>query len=99
MNQFDEEEGHDWWYKKLTAPVQDRRKRKKSGINASDYICGSLYYCKKCDRLWEKAGSSGGAYPKHYIDYFTRQDLSFYGFMNNDEKKKICIRCEIEKEN
>ena len=97
MSQFDEEEGYDWWFKKLIAPVQDRRKNKKSGVNAPDHICGSLYYCERCDKLWEKTGSSGGAYPKSYVEYFTRKDLSFYGFKDNNEKHKICVRCDEEK--
>ena len=80
MSQFDEEEGFDWWYKKLTAITSDKRKNKKSGVNAPDQICGSLYYCKKCDRLWEKAGSSGGAYPKFYIEYFTNNIESHHYF-------------------
>ena len=98
MTQFKEEEGFDWWYKKLIAPDQSTRKDRTTDINSRDYICSSLCYCNKCDRLWERTGMSGGKYPKVYIEYFTRKDLSFFGFKDNEEKQKICMRCD-EKEN
>ena len=91
MSQFDEEEGFDWWYKRLTAISQDKRKNKKSGVNALDHVCASLFYCNKCDMLWEKTGASGS---KYYYEYFTRKDLSFYGFKDDIKKHKICIRCQ-----
>ena len=93
---FDEEEGNDWWLKKLTIYNSGRQSR-KCGINAHDEICASLFYCKKCDKLWEKTGNTGGIggkYKKTFYSHYTRKDMPFYGFINNKEKQKICVNCK-----
>ena len=41
-----------------------------------------LFICIRCDRLWESTGH------RREVAYFTRSDLSFYGF-----GKKICKNC------
>ena len=91
MNRFDEEEGNNWWLKKLTK-APPKQKNQKVGRNRSDLFC-LLKYCVKCDRLWEVSGRSGG---RTYVEYFDRADLSFYGFVNDRKKYKICMKCKQE---
>ena len=86
---FDEDEGNDWWFRKLNAIQPSKNKKINDPCN--------LTYCKKCDRLHERAGSSGGKYPKDYEVYFKRGDLSFYGFIDDKSKYKICKECNAKK--
>ena len=41
-----------------------------------------IFHCLSCDLVWEATGN------RKEIAYFTREDLSYYGF-----DKKICKKC------
>lgn len=95
MSQYEEDE-YNWWYVKLINNYRKKSETRRTGINSRDIICSSLYYCKVCDQLYTKTGYSGSK-KENYYEYYTRKDLSFYGFINNEEKRKVCERCNEEK--
>ena len=96
MSQYEEDE-YNWWYVKLINNYRKKSETRKTGINSRDIICSSLYYCKVCDQLYTKTGYSGSK-KENYYEYYTRKDLSFYGFINNEEKRKIAEKKRKEEE-
>ena len=49
-----------------------------------------MWYCNKCDRVWVSSLLRHGREP----EYFTREDLAFYGF--RDRECKLCTTANSE---
>ena len=49
-----------------------------------------MWYCNKCDRVWVSSLLRHGREP----EYFTREDLAFYGF--RDRECRLCTTANSE---